>query len=137
MRISTAFKILVSTLFSTSILVSTLFSTSILVSGSGIPGRGGKNGKQEIIGGVVVRPANKYPFIVNILYDGEMHCGGTMVGPSTIVTASHCTMGIRDRPIPVSSLSVFVNRYNMTKKPEEESKFLYTISIDFKSTASH
>lgn len=105
-------------------LVGSIMYTSLLASASGIPGRG-KGGNKEIVGGVVVRPTDKYPFVVNILYDGEMHCGGAMVGPSTIITASHCTMGMRDRPIPVSALTVFVNRHNMTKKPEDEGKFIF------------
>lgn len=32
----------------------------------------------------------KYPWMATLVKDGEVCCGGSLVGPKTVVTAAHC-----------------------------------------------
>lgn len=43
----------------------------------------------RIVGGQVVTP-HLYPWMVAILSNGRMHCGGSLINDRYILTAGHC-----------------------------------------------
>ena len=44
----------------------------------------------RIVGGKEISPAFRYPFLAALLKQNEQVCGGTLVGPSSFLTAAHC-----------------------------------------------
>lgn len=72
----------------------------------------------QVVGGKNV-PADKYPFMTSLQYDRagttprEDHfCGATLIAPSYILTAAHCSViignGSESQPIPVQNVKVVV-----------------------------
>jgi hypothetical protein len=49
-------------------------------------------GIPNIVGGTEAS-AGDFPFIVSISYNGNPHCGGTLLNANTVLTAAHCTQG--------------------------------------------
>ena len=47
---------------------------------------------EEIVGGCEARP-HSIPWQVALLFNGEHHCGGTLISSQHIVTAAHCIDG--------------------------------------------
>ena len=47
------------------------------------------NQEIRIVGG---RPTgvNRYPWIVRLVYDGQFHCGGSLLNGDYVLTAAHC-----------------------------------------------
>lgn len=45
----------------------------------------------EIVGGTAAS-LGEFPYIVSIQNNGRHFCGGTLVNPTTIVTAAHCAV---------------------------------------------
>jgi trypsin len=50
-----------------------------------------QGGNERIVGG---RPSGGYSFMASLQINGQHFCGGTLVAPSTIVTAGHCVQNI-------------------------------------------
>ncbi|CAJ0546786.1 hypothetical protein HG530_010602 [Fusarium avenaceum] len=46
----------------------------------------------NIVGGTEASTGD-FPFIVSISYNGNPHCGGTLLNANTVLTAAHCTQG--------------------------------------------
>ncbi|GFT71636.1 serine protease grass [Trichonephila clavipes] len=44
----------------------------------------------RVINGKVVKPMNKYPWIVPVIIDKKIRCGGAIISKKYILTASHC-----------------------------------------------
>jgi secreted trypsin-like serine protease len=66
-----------------------------------------KAGK-AIVGGGVADIAS-WPFEAAILRKGRLHCGGSVIAPTKILTAAHCVLGFR-----VSQFSVVVGRATLS-----------------------
>lgn len=75
-----------------------------------------------IVGGT---PANagEFPYQIQLLYYDSHYCGGSIVGPSTIVTAAHCVYG--------ESRNVFTVRAGHTSdsNPESTAQTRYVSNI--------
>ena len=64
----------------------------------------------SIIAGGKANPA-KWPFMATILRKGRLHCGGSIIAPTKILTAAHCVEDFK-----VSNLAVVVGRPNLTNR---------------------
>lgn len=73
----------------------------------------------KIVGGAVVNPPFKYPWIVGLFEGGltsvDHFCGGSVIDDTHILTAAHCTVGI-----PKTGIFVQVHRHDLTESPENE-----------------
>ncbi|XP_071082725.1 chymotrypsin-like protease CTRL-1 [Haliotis cracherodii] len=56
----------------------------------------------------------EYQFLVSFLYLGEVVCTATIIDPTHVLTAAHCTIGLRAR-----DLSVGIAEHDSTKKDGE------------------
>ena len=47
------------------------------------------NQEVRIVGG---KPTgvNRYPWVVRLVYDGQFHCGGSLLNGDYVLTAAHC-----------------------------------------------
>ena len=63
---------------------------------------------KAIIGGSVADPA-AWPFEAAILRKGRLHCGGSVIAPTKILTAAHCALGFS-----ATQLSVVTGRATYT-----------------------
>jgi secreted trypsin-like serine protease len=48
--------------------------------------------RSSIVGGGAANPA-QWPYAVAILRKGHMHCSGSVIGPTRVLTAGHCVAG--------------------------------------------
>ncbi|XP_050666958.1 trypsin-1-like isoform X2 [Leptidea sinapis] len=60
----------------------------------------GPNQENRIVGGF---PAglNQYPWMVRLVYDGQFHCGGSLVTKDYVLTAAHCVRKLKRSKIRV------------------------------------
>ncbi|XP_014270367.1 trypsin-1 isoform X1 [Halyomorpha halys] len=58
------------------------------------------NQEIRIVGG---RPTgvNRYPWVARILYDGQFHCGGSLLNGDFVLTAAHCVRRLKRSKIRV------------------------------------
>jgi trypsin len=56
--------------------------------------KGGPVAGTSIIGGGVA-DGSRWPFTVAILREGRLHCGGSVIAPTKVLTAAHCLLGYR------------------------------------------
>lgn len=62
----------------------------------------------SIVGGSAADFA-EWPFTVAILRKGRLHCGGSVIAPTKVLTAAHCALGIS-----ATNLSVVANRSRLS-----------------------
>jgi trypsin len=79
----------------------------------------------RIVGGQVVNPPFKHPFMVYIFMlpgDGTWHsCGGTLYNSNTVITAAHCAQWLP------SAYSVQAHRHNIYLPPSVENSTIYNV----------
>ncbi|KAI9299018.1 trypsin-like serine protease [Neoconidiobolus thromboides FSU 785] len=68
----------------------------------------------RIVGGTVVSPSFKYPWIVSLQSNGRHFCGGIILNPTTVLTAAHCS---QNSPL---SATVNVHRHNLQQSAGAE-----------------
>jgi secreted trypsin-like serine protease len=61
----------------------------------------------SIVGGSPANPA-EWPYAVAIFRKGHMHCGGSVIGPTKVLTAGHCVAGFN-----LANFQVIVGRPNL------------------------
>jgi secreted trypsin-like serine protease len=75
----------------------------------------------SIVGGTEVNPKFKYPWLTSLQSRGSHFCGGTLLNPTTVVTAAHCSLDTS-----ASSVNVFVHRHDL--RSSDEGGFQFTVS---------
>jgi trypsin len=63
--------------------------------------------RSSIVGGGAANPAD-WPYAVAIFRKGHMHCGGSVIGPTKVLTAGHCVAGFN-----LANLQVIISRPNL------------------------
>ncbi|XP_073531346.1 serine protease 56 [Phyllobates terribilis] len=71
--------------------------------------------KGRIVGGSITSPGS-WPWLVNIRLNGELMCGGVLLGDGWVLTAAHCFNG------NVNELhwTVVIGQYNLNKEEKEK-----------------
>lgn len=47
------------------------------------------NQETRIVGGVPTG-VNRYPWVARLVYNGQFHCGGSLLNENYVLTAAHC-----------------------------------------------
>jgi secreted trypsin-like serine protease len=68
---------------------------------------GAPRARSSIVGGGPADPA-QWPYAVAIFRKGHMHCSGSVIGPTKVLTAGHCVAGFN-----VANFQVIVGRPNL------------------------
>src|SRR4051812_6370186 len=63
--------------------------------------------RASIVGGGRADPA-QWPFAVAIFRKGHLHCGGSVIGPTKVLTAGHCVDGFN-----LANFQVIIGRPNL------------------------
>lgn len=56
------------------------------------PGQGHHRAHRSVVGGTPADPA-QFPYSVAIFRKNRMHCGGSVIAPTRVLTAAHCVFG--------------------------------------------
>jgi secreted trypsin-like serine protease len=52
------------------------------------------NQETRIVGGQVTG-IHRYPWVARLVYDGQFHCGGSLINSDYVLTAAHCVRRLR------------------------------------------
>lgn len=72
----------------------------------------------RIVGGKNASEGN-YPYVVRIMYDGIMLCGGTIINNNYILTAAQCTFGLEKKHMTVVAGTNVLNGIGVSYSVEE------------------
>ena len=89
--------------------------------------------RSSIVGGGTANPAD-WPFAVAIFRKGRLHCGGSVVSPTRILTAGHCVDGFN-----LANFTVIIGRPNLRDAAAGESIPVVSgrVHPDFEQTGLH
>lgn len=80
-----------------------------------------------IVGGSYVSSSNKYPWLITLKIQGKQACAGTLINPTTVITAAHCSapllaggMGNAQNGYGGAYPTAEANRLDLTKTCKEE-----------------
>jgi len=90
------------------ILVAALAFACVLTGAAAPPGAAaGPHARSSIVGGNAANPA-QWPYAVAIFRKGHMHCSGSVVGATKVLTAAHCVAGFN-----LANFQVIAGRPNL------------------------
>ena len=75
-----------------------------------------------VVGGKTLKNQNKYEFMMAIVNDDNFECGGSLIGKNLMITAAHCSTGVK-----LSKLRVLANRLNLKKTNAQEAGVVMTV----------
>jgi trypsin len=93
----------------------------------------GPRAHSSIVGGSVANPAD-WPFVVSLYRKGRLHCGGSVIAPTKVLTAAHCVEGFN-----LSNFVVIANRSDL-KNTSAGQSIAITAGVahpDFADTGQH
>jgi trypsin len=87
----------------------------------------------SIVGGTPANPA-QFPYAVAIFRKGHMHCSGSVIAPTEVLTAGHCVDGFN-----VANLQVIVGRPDLRNAASGQTIQVVSgrVHPDFEQTALH
>jgi secreted trypsin-like serine protease len=89
--------------------------------------------RPSIVGGGPADPA-QWPYAVAIFRKGHMHCGGSVIGPTKVLTAGHCVAGFN-----LANFQVIAGRSNLRDQATGQSIGVSSgrVHPDFEQTGLH
>jgi secreted trypsin-like serine protease len=89
--------------------------------------------RPSIVGGGPADPA-QWPYAVAIFRKGHMHCGGSVIGPTKVLTAGHCVAGFN-----LANFQVIAGRSNLRDHATGQSIGVSSgrVHPDFEQTGLH
>jgi secreted trypsin-like serine protease len=87
----------------------------------------------SIVGGGNANPAD-WPYAVAIYRKGHLHCGGSVIGPTKVLTAGHCVLGFN-----VANFEVIIGRPNLRDRAAGQVIGVASgrVNPDFEQTGLH
>ncbi|GIZ00312.1 hypothetical protein CEXT_147101 [Caerostris extrusa] len=86
---------------------------------------------QRVLNGIPVSPTFKYPWIVSIIADGGVLCGGTIISSRHVLTAAHCfrvdAIECKDTTTPPDHCYIKADRIKVGLLGEDPMAFRQTI----------
>jgi secreted trypsin-like serine protease len=116
------------------VLVTAVAAVCALTAVAGPSGAGARaRAHASIVGGEAANPA-QWPYAVAIFRKGHMHCSGSVIGPTRVLTAGHCLAGFN-----VANFQVIVGRPNLRDRVVGQAIGVSSgrIHPDFEQTGLH
>ena len=83
------------------------FACALTAVGAPTGAAGAPRARSSIVGGGPANPA-QWPYAVAIFRKGHMHCSGSVIAPTTVLTAGHCVAGFN-----LANFQVIAGRPNL------------------------
>jgi secreted trypsin-like serine protease len=115
-------------------LLAALACACVLTTGVAAPGAPAAPGAHSsIVGGGPANPG-QWPYIAAIFRKGRLHCGGSVIGPTKVLTAGHCVAGFN-----LANFQVIVGRPNLRDRAAGQiiSVSSGRVHPDFEQTGLH
>jgi secreted trypsin-like serine protease len=114
-------------------LVAALALACLLVGVAAPAGTAAPRGHSSIVGGGPADPT-QWPYAVAIFRKGHMHCGGSVIGPTKVLTAGHCVAGFN-----LARFQVIVGRPNLRDQATGQAIAVSSgrVHPDFEQTGLH